>query len=210
VTIKYVDPAKNAQVEIHKRIVGTSFVDGIGNEPYEIELSGCRNLLQAQNRLELEVRRLIYQNIRVTDTALNDALLCRLGYRVDWVDMYDSDMFSGEIIGIEGTTYKTSERFTPKVGVEYYVYVTDDEGNPSNSVIATARSDGNIFGFEATGLSGVFLSGGVIQLGSRYFIASNDDLDASAFTVIGRGRPNERGECEIELAEYNPIMFEAD
>jgi hypothetical protein len=77
-------------------------------------------------------------------------------------------------------------------------------------VIATARSDGNIFGFEATGLSGVFLSGGVIQLGSRYFIASNDDLDASAFTVIGRGRPNERGECEIELAEYNPIMFEAD
>jgi len=210
VTIKYVDPVKNAQVEIHKRIVGTSFVDGQGNEPYEIELSGCRNLLQAQNRLELEVRRLIYQNIRVTDTALNDALLCRLGYRVDWVDMYDSDMFSGEIIGIDGTSYKTSERFLPKDGVEYYVYVTDDEGNPSNSVIATARSDGNIFGFEATGLSGVFLSGGVIQLGSRYFIASNDDLDASAFTVIGRGRPNERGECEIELAEYNPIMFEAD
>ena len=210
VTIKYVDPVKNAQVEIHKRIVGTSFVDGQGNEPYEIELSGCRNLLQAQNRLELEVRRLIYQNIRVTDTALNDALLCRLGYRVDWVDMYDSDLFSGEIIGINGNVYKTSERFTPKPGVDYYVYVTDDEGNPSNSVLATALSDGNLFGFEATGLSGVFLSGGVIQLGSRYFIASNDDLDASAFTVIGRGRPNERGECEIELAEYNPLMFEAD
>jgi hypothetical protein len=210
VTIKYVDPVKNAQVEIHKRIVGTSFVDGQGNEPYEIELSGCRNLLQAQNRLELEVRRLIYQNIRVTDTALNDALLCRLGYRVDWVDMYDSDLFSGEIIGIDGNAYKTSERFTPKPGVDYYVYVTDDEGNPSNSVIATARSDGNLFGFEAYGLSGVFLSGGVVQLGSRYFIASNDDLDASAFTVIGRGRPNEMGECEIELAEYNPLMFEAD
>jgi hypothetical protein len=210
VTLRYVDPVKNAQVEIHKRIVGTSFVDGQGNEPYEIELSGCRNLVQAQNRLELEVRRLIYQNIRVTDTALNDALLCRLGYRVDWVDMYDSDLFSGEIIGINGNVYKTSERFTPKAGVDYYVYVTDDEGNPSNSVLATARSDGNLFGFEATGLSGVFLSGGVIQLGSRYFIASNDDLDASAFTVIGRGRPNERGECEIELAEYNPLMFEAD
>ena len=77
-------------------------------------------------------------------------------------------------------------------------------------VRAYPRADGNIFGFQADGLTGAYLANGVIQSGSRYVIASNSDLDASRFTVISRGRPNDRGECQIEFAEYNPLMFGAD
>ena len=211
VTIIYVDPVKNAEKRVSRKIDGSgNIVAGVGIRPLEITLAGCRNDLQALNRCELEVRRLIYQAIKVNDTALTDGQLARLGMRVDWVDQYDLDVFDGELLSVSTNQYKTSERFEPADGVEYWVYVTDESGQPSNSVRAYARSDGNIFGFQANGLTGAFIAGGVIQAGSRYFICSDDDSAASTFTVIGRGRPNEAGECDIELAEYNELMFSED
>ena len=91
VTVSYVDPDKNAQKQVSRRITSAGAIEsGLGLNPLEINLAGCRNVLQATNRCELEVRRLIYQGIKVTDTALNDALTTRLGDRVDWVDVYDS------------------------------------------------------------------------------------------------------------------------
>lgn len=211
VTVSYVDPDKNAQKQVSRRITSAGAIEsGLGLNPLEINLAGCRNVLQATNRCELEVRRLIYQGIKVTDTALNDALTTRLGDRVDWVDVYDSELFDGELLSVTGNVYTTSERFTPEAGIEYWVYITDSNGAPSNSVRAYPRADGNIFGFQADGLTGAYLANGVIQSGSRYVIASNSDLDASRFTVISRGRPNDRGECQIEFAEYNPLMFGAD
>ena len=211
VTIIYVDPVKNAEKRVSRKIDGSgNIVAGVGIRPLEITLAGCRNDFQALNRCELEVRRLIYQAIKVNDTALTDGQLARLGMRVDWVDQYDLDVFDGELLSVSTNQYKTSERFEPVGGVDYWVYVTDEYGQPSNSVRAYPRADGNIFGFQADGLTGAFIAGGVIQSGSRYFICSDDDSAASTFTVIGRGRPNEAGECDIELAEYNELMFSED
>ena len=210
VTVVYVDPVTNSEARIHRKISGGAILSGESVYPLLIELGGCRNTLQATNRAELEVRRLIYQRVKVTDQAMNDALLARLGDRVDWVDMFDSEIFSGEILGISGNDYITSERFVPQPATTYYVYVTDDEGQPSNSVVATARADGNVFGFTATGLTGAYIKSGQIQLGSRYVIASNSDLNASSFVFNRRGRPDELGNCQIEMVEYNELMFEAD
>lgn len=211
VSIKYVDPVKNVGQVISRKFDEDGVItEGVGVRAFEFELIGCRNLAQVTNRVELEVRRLIYQNITITDTALNDALLIAKGERTDYIDMYDGDMFDGEIIGVSGDIYSTSERFTPASGVEYWVYVTDADGNSSNSVRAYPRADGNIFGFQATGLTGVYLPSGIQQLGSRYVIASNNDLDATQFIFDGRSRPNEKGECEITLVEYNELMYEMD
>ena len=212
VTIRYVDPVTNSEAQIYRSIDATGAIvneEGINNLEFNMTV-GCRNVLQATNRAELEVRRLIYQSAKVTDTALMDALEMQIGERVDYVDIYDGDTFDGEILGVSGNVYTTSERFEPENGLTYYVYVTDSNGNISNSVIATPRSDGNIYGFEASGLSGVYLAGGTIQSGSRYVIASAEDLEAQSYIAIARGRPNEQGECSIELAEYNELMFEAD
>jgi len=212
VTIRYVDPDTNSEAQVYRSIDATgAIVDEEGINSLEFNMTvGCRNVLQATNRAELEVRRLIYQSAKVTDTALMDALEMQIGERVDYVDIFDGDTFDGEILAVNGNTYTTSERFDPIGGVTYYVYVTDVNGNISNSVVATPRSDGNIYGFEAAGLSGVYLAGGTIQSGSRYVIASAEDLDAQSYIAIARGRPNEQGECSIELAEYNELMFEAD
>lgn len=210
VSLKYVDPVKNVEKTIYKRIVNNEILDGESINPIEITLAGCRNLTQAQNRLNLEIRRLLYQRCKVTDTALADAQMIRIGERCDWVDIYDGDIFDGEVLSVSSNQYLTSERFVPAAGVEYWVYITDADGYPSNSVRAYPRTDGNIFGFMADGLAGVFLADNTVQLGSKYVIASNNDLDASAFTLIGRGRPNEKGECSIELGEYTDLMFEDD
>ncbi|MEC9061542.1 MAG: host specificity factor TipJ family phage tail protein [Pseudomonadota bacterium] len=212
VTIRYVDPETNSEAQIYRSIDATGAIvneEGLNSLEFNMTV-GCRNVLQAINRAELEVRRLIYQSAKVTDTALMDALEMQIGERVDYVDIFDGDTFDGEILALNGNTYTTSERFDPVGGVTYYVYVTDDNGNISNSVVATPRSDGNIYGFEAIGLSGVYLAGGTIQSGSRYVIASAEDLEAQSYIAIARGKPNEQGECSIELAEYNELMFEAD
>lgn len=212
VTISYVDPVKNTKVQISRKINTTTdtIEVGVGIRPLEIELIGCRNALQATNRVELEVRRLVYQGITVTDVALNDALYVQKGARVDWVDMYDSELFSGEVLEVSGNQYRTSERFIPSAGVEYWVYLTDNTGAVSNSVRAYPRTDGNIFGFQADGLTGAYLAMRHEQLGSRYVIASNSDFDASTFIFDGRSRPNEKGECEITLIEYNELMYSED
>lgn len=212
VTIRYVDPETNSEAQIYRSIDATGAIvneEGLNSLEFNMTV-GCRNVLQATNRAELEVRRLIYQSAKVTDTALMDALEMQIGERVDYVDIFDGDTFDGEILAVNGNAYTTSERFDPVAGVTYYVYVTDDNGNISNSVVATPRSDGNIYGFEASGLSGVYLAGGTIQSGSRYVIASAEDLEAQSYIAIARGKPNEQGECSIELAEYNELMFEAD
>lgn len=212
VSVQWVDPVKNVERTVDRRILPDgSIANGLGARPLTFDMRiGVRTEAQAVNRAELEIRRLIYQGIEVQDTALNDALLTQVGQRVDYVDIYDTDLFDGELLSVSGNVYTTSERFEPKPGAEYWVYVTDANGTPSNSVRAYPRTDGNIFGFEASGLSGAYMAGGVVQSGSRYFIATDSDIEASAFIVMERGRPNQLGECSIKLAEYNPSMYEAD
>lgn len=211
VSLRYVDPDKNVQKVISKRINSAgAIVDGAGSRPLEFELIGCRNLAQAMNRLNLEIRRLIYQRVQVTDTVIMDALTVGKWQRVSWSDVWDGQTFDGEILDVVGNVYSTSERFEPEIGVEYWVYITDVNGNPSNTVRAYPRADGNIYGFEATGLTGAYLKTGTQQLGSRYFIATTADMTNSLFLLDGRGRPNERGETSVTLIEYNQEMYEAD
>lgn len=212
VTIRYVDPENNSESQIYRSVRDDGvIINEEGNNSLEFNMTvGCRNEAQATNRAELEVRRLFRQNIKVTDVALADALEMQIGERVDYVDIFDGDTFDGEILAVNGNTYTASERFEPVSNFTYYVYVTDVNGNISNSVIATPRADGSLFGFEAAGLNGAYLAGGEVQSGSRYVIATANDLSATSYIATGRGRPNAQGECSIELAEYDPLMFEAD
>lgn len=200
VTIKWVDPDTNAEAYEYRRWDGSQVLNEQALRPIEESLAGCRNQVQAANRADWEMNKLINQRRRVTDTIIKDALYVGLGERVGWVDINDADLFDGEIMGISGSDYDTSERFTPESGVDYYVYITDDEGNTSATVQAYPRTDTE-FGFSAPGLSGAYVATGIQQLGSRYFIASQNELDAADFIVVSKGRPDEQGRVQVELAE---------
>jgi hypothetical protein len=211
VTVIYVNPENNTEKRISKKIENGVISDGVGNRPLEFNFKvGIRSDFQAMNRLNLEVRRLLYRPVTVEDTALDDALLARLGVKCAWVDLHDQEVFSGEVSSVSGNVYGTTERFMPESGFTYYVYISLPDGSVSNSVIATARSDGSIFGFEATGLAGAYTASGIVQAGSRYYIIKADDLLAQDFVVQSRGVPSESGQCAITLSEYVPELFEAD
>ena len=211
IELKYVDPISNSEAYIRRKInqVTGDIEDGVGNRVSEINLAGCRNELQATDRCELEIRKIKYLRRSVQDVALSEALTIGVGERVGWADFNDSQIFHGEILSQNGDLFETSEKFTPEDGVDYYVYITDQDGNVSNSVIATAHPSTD-FGFQASELVAYTADGYQTQLGSRYIIASQSDVVASDFTVLKRGRPNNRGECSIELIEYNDNIFAED
>ncbi|AUR85557.1 coil containing protein [Vibrio phage 1.076.O._10N.286.51.B7] len=211
VALTYVDPDDNVERILYRRIddSGNIVDDGQGRQALEINLAGCRNFFQAWNRINLEMRRIIYQRRTVNDTTLRDGMIVGLLERVGWVDPNDVTLSSGEILGFSGDVYDTSERFEPVSGQSYVVYITDDQGNTSNSVAVTARTDTE-FGFIASGLSGAYLaSPSGDQLGSRYFIGTASDLTATDFLVTSR-KPQADGSVAIELVEYIPQMYELD
>jgi nitrate reductase NapE component len=211
VRIIYVDDETNTEAYAERAFnTGTGEITSgdIGAIPIEIKLAGCRDEYQAANRADLEIRRVAYQRRSVNETTYRDALELELLDRVSWVDINDIDTFDGEILGISGDDYDTSERFVPEAGKSYVVFLTDDEGYPSNTVTCDPRVDTE-FGFTAIGISGAYTATGDQQIGSRYFIADADDLASSNFTLKSR-TPAADGTVEIELVEYRPEMYERD
>lgn len=211
VRIIYVDPDSNTEAYIDRSFnTGTGEIldDQVGVNLKEINLAGCRNITQATNRADLEIRRLAYQRRSVTETTYRDAMSVDLLDRVGWCDINDIDTFDGEIMGVNGDIYDTTERFEPVDGETYVVFITDVEGYPSNTVQCLPRTDTD-FGFIAVGISGAYVASGDQQVGSRYFIANSDDLTASNFTMTSR-KPNDDGTVTIELAEYRAEMYEKD
>jgi hypothetical protein len=215
VRIIYVDPLTNTEEREERMFdigTGTIISGEIGLIPIEIKLAGCRNQYQASNRADLEIRRIAYQRRSVKETAYRDALEVGLLDRVRWIDINDIDTFDGEITGFDvissDAKYDTTERFLPESGKSYVVFITDSNGYPSNTVTCLPRDDTE-FGFVAQAFVGAYVADGDKQIGSRYFIADADDMQASNFTLRSR-EPNQDGTVGIELVDYNELMYERD
>lgn len=214
VLVYYTDPDDNTEETVKRRLdttTGTVINGEVGSNVVEIKLAGCRNITQATDRADLEVRRLAYQRRTVSDKTRRDALEVDLLDRVAWVDINDSETFDGEILAVsgdDGNLFDTSERFTPISGEQYVVFITDKDGYPSNTTQCYARSDTE-FGFDAADLSDVYVADAMSQVGSRYLIANASDLNASDFTFKS-ATPNADGTVQIELAEYRDEMYEMD
>lgn len=209
IELKYIDPIDNVEVYVRRRISSSGAIEeGEGQNVKEINLAGCRNALQATNRADLEIRRLRYQRYAIRDVALSDALNVGVGERIAWCDINDSEIQSGEILEVDGNIYTTSEKLDFSQAGNYYCYVTDDQGNVSNSVQVDHVS-GDEYKFEAFGSLTTYTADGYErQMGSLYVIVREDDLEAIDFVLTKRGAVNENGEVEIEASVYDERMFD--
>lgn len=207
VEVRYVDPDLNTTAFIRKRINPTTgaIEDGLGVRVQKMELAGCRNEYQAENRAQREIGRIRYQRIKVAERTHMDALALGIGERVGWGYIADSKIFTGEIRSQSGNVFTTSEKFEPLAGQTYYVYISNDDGSTSNTVTCTARSDGNPFGFEASGLTAYTADGFDIQMGSIYIIAT--DSEAHDYIITKRGKPNQAGIVDVELVNYDERAY---
>lgn len=215
VKLEYVDPVKNKKAYIQLKIdsVTSQIVEGTSIRPYEIQLAGCRDPFQAMNRAQLEARKIIYQRTTVRDTVLGDPYnQATFGSMIKWVDSYDVAVNDGEILGAEvipgGYRFLTSEPVTFEDGKSYRVTVTDESGQVSAPSVCTPRPD-NKFGFDANIATWYIADDGIKQLGSRYLVTTEEEQEAANFLVSGRS-PNQEGDVQIELVEYDDRMYEYD
>jgi hypothetical protein len=206
VEVRYVDPILNTSAFVRKRINQTTgaIEDGIGSRVSKLDLAGCRNEYQAANRALREIGAIRYQRQYVSERALMDAIALGVGERVGWGYIADSKIFTGEVLEQSGSVFTTSERFTPESGLTHYVYITNNGGTTTNSVLCTARTDSE-FGFVASGLVSYSADGYDIQMGSIYMIAAN--TAAHDYIITKRGRPSADGSVEIELVNYDERAY---
>ncbi|WP_339892200.1 host specificity factor TipJ family phage tail protein [uncultured Alteromonas sp.] len=219
VRLSYIDPDDNKERHIERKInvgLGT-FETGIGERPLEIDLAGCRNTTQAVNRAELEVRRLVYQRRTVSERVLSDGLLVDIGDRVRWACIYDNDIVDAEVLGFTSDDFTVSLTLSEKPrlpdNVTKYMHVTDINGDVHGPYVATLDPQ-NEFDVRVTKPTDIeshlFVANNMpAQLGSRVIIGTTENLDYYDFTVTSK-TPNTDGTVQIEMIEYNELMFSED
>lgn len=211
VVIRYVDPDESNNKFIERRINQTTgaIESGRGDNPLNIEMDFCRNEAQAINRAELEVRKIAYIMRSATLDVTVDGLYVNLGDRIGWANPIDNDTQHGEILSFSAGDYDTTERFIDNGVDTYYCYTTDEDGLPTSAPFVVTTRVNTEFGF--TAVSGqAYDAVGYTQLGSRYIIATLDNLNLSDWTVTSRSGRNSDGSVTIELSEYNAAVYEED
>lgn len=217
VTLEYVSPTTNKKTPIHRRILADGSI--VNQQPVnalKVDMSvGCRTLSQAVNRLEYEVRRLLYIRRTVTDKTLADAQTIGPGDLVRWIDpgeFFEGVLSAGEVLDVSGVTVTTSEPVN--IDTTSAVAFTDDQGLQLGPVACGPRTDGKN-GFVVSSLPvGVYLADGYnVQAGSRYFVGnglSTSQLNASSLYLVTQKQPNQDGSCNITLENYEPLVYSED
>ncbi|WP_330983606.1 MULTISPECIES: host specificity factor TipJ family phage tail protein [Enterobacterales] len=200
---------KKAYIRLRINAASKSIVAGTARRPYKMQLAGCRNRDQAQNRAQLEARRIIYQRIAVEDVALNDAFLVQLGDRARWLDSYDSVVTTGEIIQIAGSTFYTSESLGLRSDTTYKVSITDRYGYPSAWLTASYIA-GKPTAFSAV-YSNAYVADDVTVLsGSRFVITTSLAGEPMEFTLTARGPASDPDTLSISLTQYDERTYGYD
>ena len=211
--LEYIDPITNKKAYIYRSVDATgTILTTPGGNPKAIKLNGCQRLSQANNRADLEIRKLLYQRETLTDTLLPNGALYDRGDVVYYEEQYNqADLIGGEVLAINGSTVTTSESFLFGAGKTYGVLFTDENGDVSGP-FAIAEVANEPFKFTCNDLTGVYVRDSIlgyeVQRGSRYLICELSEVDRSLWVVAektGKGR-----NVQLNLVNYDSRMYEAD
>lgn len=210
VEIQYRNPVTNDLDTIQRRIdtaTGAIINGELGANTNTINLIGCRNSTMATNRADFEIRKLKYRRYTVSDEVLYDWKYVYPGMTVQWADIYDSDIMSGEILEIDGSVYRTSERLVFADGITYFGRINDAAGQQSAPAAITRIDD---FHFSAVfDVAGFVANPPAMQTGSNYIIGSDGDMNYSLFTLLQRN-PSGNSTATVQLVNYSPLIYEND
>lgn len=209
IALTYISLPDNVERVIYRSIKGGAIVDTVGLYPKEIKLPGCQSFAQAENRADVEMRKIIYAKRTAEVEILHDGFAGKITDRVRFADINDAEIFDGEVLHIIGDDYMTSESFWPEAGKTYFVQITNDDGELTNLVQCQPLSYTDK-GFRATGLNGGYTAdGSLIQLGSRYIITADDEYSGTDY-IITDIQTNSDKTMTVSLAAYNDKIYEMD
>lgn len=216
VEVEYVDEATQSKKSyIRLNISSGAPVAGAVSNPKKIKLQGCTTTAQAENRAQLEARRLIYQRISVSDTALADAGGIGIGALVRWIDPNDfagdDGLQAGEVLAISGNIITPSEPVDWKGQTSGRIMFTGTDGKQVGTTQVCYPSGG---GIQVAALPvGVYVRDGARQLGSRYAFAvglTQAEIEAAGLYTVTEIRPASDGTVSLALAQYDSRIYGAD
>lgn len=216
VEVEYVDEATQAKKSyVRLQISSGTPVAGPVSNPKKIKLQGCTTTAQAENRAQLEARRLIYQRISVSDTALADAGGLGIGALVRWIDPNDfagdDGLQAGEVMAINGNVITPSEPIDWKGQTSGRIMFTGTDGKQVGTTQVCYPSGG---GIQVAALpAGVYVRDSARQLGSRYAFAvglTASETEAAGLYTVTEIRPAGDGTVSLSLAQYDSRIYGAD
>jgi len=213
VEVEYIHASKDDRANgtdkkayIRLRIINSQIIEQDSNNPYKIQLAGCRNYKQAMNRAQLEARRILYQRLTIEDEALySDVALINKGDRVRWSDTYDEAVVSGEIIGINGHQFTVNQTLELDKLKSYRVTITDKQGYPSEWLDVTGF---NASSFIANFDNAFIVDGVDIQCGSTFLITEQKTGEINDFILTEKQYNDES--FKITLSQYDERIYEYD
>ena len=220
VKVEYVDKVTNKKAEIFRKMDINSpdpqnpiVIDGVGQNPMTMKLAGCSEKFNAINRAEMEMRSLIHQRYKMTDTLLQTGMLLDRGEMILYAEQYNDrdNVFDGEILNVNGNVATTTESFNWIDGDNYQVHYMKDNGDSVGPFTVTPVVD-NKFAFQCAELSQVFVRDGVlgnlIRTGSRYIISTFTELSASRWTVLDKEASG--SSVQLTFVNYDDRVYSYD
>lgn len=216
IELEYVDEVTQSKKSyIRLNISGGAPVVGAVANPKKIKLQGCTTQAQAENRAQLEARRLIYQRVSVSDTALADAGGLGIGALVRWIDPNDfagdDGLQAGEVLAISGNVIATSEPVDWKGQASGRIMFTGSDGRQVGTTQVCYPSGD---GIEVAALpAGAYVADGARQLGSRYAFAvglTQAEIESAGLYTVTEIRPAADGTVSLSLAQYDSRIYGAD
>ena len=216
VEVEYVDELTQSKKSYIRLNISTgSPVAGAVSNPRKVKLQGCTTQTQAENRAQLEARKLIYQRISVSDTALADAGALGIGALVRWIDPNDfagdDGLQAGEVLAISGNVITTSEPIDWKGQSSGRIMFTGADGKQVGTTQLCYPSGS---GVQVAALPvGVYVADGTRQLGSRYAFAvglTQAEIEAAGLYTVTEVRPAADGTVSLALAQYDSRIYGAD
>jgi len=216
VEVEYVDEVtQSTKAYIRLDIRSGAPVEGVSQYPKKISMLGCTTQAQANNRAQLEARRLLYQRIVVNDTALSDAGQLGIGSLVRWIDPNDfggdDGLQAGEVLAISGDLITPSEPVDWKGETSGRILFTGADGKNLGTPVVCYPAGMRIQ--LATVPDGLYVAGGDAQCGSRYAFAvglTPDEVEAAGLYVTRSIKPTSERNASLALVQYDARMFEAD
>ena len=209
VSLTYVSLPDNVERTVYRSIKNGVISNTVGTYPKEIKLPGCQSIEQANNRIDVEFRKVLYSKRTAEVEILHDGFAGKITDRVRFADINDAEIFDGEVLDIFGDDYLTSESFNPVAGKNYFVQITNDDGELTN-LVQCLPLPYTSKGFKAAGLNGGYTAdGNIIQLGSRYIIATDGDYKETDYIITDIQTSDDRT-MTVSLAAYNDKIYEMD
>lgn len=207
VQVEYIDRSINKKAYIYKSFDSFGIDDTPSSNPKKITLTGCQSQFNANNRAELEVRKLLFGRWSLTDTFIDAQSALSRGDVIRYQEVYEGGgCFGGEIEAVNGNTATVLDDLNLDPQKTYNLYYTNLFGDTVGPQTVTGFT---LHTFTVADLSQVYLAGvDGRQMGSRYFITEVNDSVQRLWRVTDVAADNYN--VQVSAIGYDARVYDGD